>query len=100
MSHELQSSINKATNQFIRKIIEIIADASIQDLFYLSNVKTTTSPPKKKHVQIHPVCSVPGCGRNSFARGKGLCGIHWKAFKARQAKAETNKKRSQQSTIK
>jgi len=43
----------------------------------------STAPAKKKKRKINfPKCSVPGCGKNRYARGNGMCGEHFKAAKA------------------
>jgi hypothetical protein len=41
--------------------------------------KVVKAPAKKKRVvKNYPKCSVPGCGKNRFPRGKGMCGEHYK----------------------
>ena len=40
-----------------------------------------TSANKKRSIN-YPKCSVPGCGKNRYAKGNGLCGEHFKASKA------------------
>ena len=43
--------------------------------------KTVKAPAKKKRHINYPKCSVPGCGKNRYARGNGLCGEHFRASK-------------------
>ena len=40
-----------------------------------------TSANKKRSIN-YPKCSVPGCGKNRYAKGNGMCGEHFKASKA------------------
>jgi len=40
-----------------------------------------TSANKKRSIN-YPKCSVPGCGKNRYARGNGMCGEHYKAAQA------------------
>ena len=40
---------------------------------------TVMAPAKKKRAINFPKCSVPGCGKNRYARGNGMCGAHFKA---------------------
>ncbi|MFA5762946.1 MAG: hypothetical protein WC931_05160 [Bacilli bacterium] len=41
--------------------------------------KAVKAPAKKKRKINYPKCSVPGCGKNRWARGNGMCGEHYKA---------------------
>ena len=41
--------------------------------------KAAKAPARKKRKINYPKCSVPGCGWNRFPRGKGMCGMHYKA---------------------
>jgi len=43
--------------------------------------KTAKTPAKKRRSFNYPKCSVPGCGKNRYARGNGMCGAHFKASK-------------------
>ena len=43
--------------------------------------KAVKAPAKKKRKINFPKCSVPGCGKNRYARGNGMCGDHFKASK-------------------
>ncbi|MFA5762656.1 MAG: hypothetical protein WC931_03665 [Bacilli bacterium] len=43
--------------------------------------KVVKAPAKKKRKINYPKCSVPGCGKNRYARGNGMCGEHFKASK-------------------
>jgi hypothetical protein len=40
-----------------------------------------TSANKKRSIN-YPKCSVPGCGKNRYAKGNGMCGDHFKAAQA------------------
>ena len=41
--------------------------------------KVVKVPVKKKRVvKNYPKCSIPGCGKNRFPCGKGMCGEHYK----------------------
>ena len=44
--------------------------------------KTAITSANKKRSIHYPKCSVPGCGKNRYARGNGMCGEHCKASKA------------------
>ncbi|MCK9461350.1 MAG: hypothetical protein M0R80_17105 [Proteobacteria bacterium] len=45
--------------------------------------KAAKAPARKKRRKInYPKCSVPGCGKNRYARGNGMCGEHFKAAQA------------------
>jgi hypothetical protein len=46
--------------------------------------KTAKAPTRKKRKINYPKCSVPGCGKNRYARGNGMCGKHFKASKAKK----------------
>ncbi|MCK9463722.1 MAG: hypothetical protein M0R80_29230 [Proteobacteria bacterium] len=41
-------------------------------------LKAAKPAKKKRHIN-YPKCSVPGCGKNRYARGGGMCGEHYKA---------------------
>jgi len=43
--------------------------------------KAIKAPAKKKRHINYPKCSVPGCKKNRYARGNGMCGDHFKASK-------------------
>ena len=40
-----------------------------------------TSANKKRSIN-YPKCSVPGCGKNRYSKGNGMCGAHFKAAQA------------------
>lgn len=44
--------------------------------------KADKVPAKKRRKINFPKCSVPGCGKNRYARGNGMCGAHFKASQA------------------
>ena len=44
--------------------------------------KATMTSANKKRSANYPKCSVPGCGKNRYAKGNGMCGAHFKASKA------------------
>jgi hypothetical protein len=41
--------------------------------------KTVKTSANKKRSINFPKCSVPGCGKNRYAKGNGMCGAHFKA---------------------
>jgi hypothetical protein len=43
--------------------------------------KAIKAPAKKRRSFNYPKCSVPGCKKNRYARGNGMCGDHFKASK-------------------
>ena len=40
-----------------------------------------TAANKKRSINF-PKCSVPGCGKNRYSKGNGMCGEHFKAAQA------------------
>ena len=44
--------------------------------------KAAMTSANKKRSANYPKCSVPGCGKNRYAKGNGMCGEHFKASKA------------------
>ena len=99
----LQSAIERAADAFAREIIGAVKGATLQELLAMRDVAVAAPgrkrgrPPKakpgrkpgrpakvaaKKKRKINfPKCSVPGCGKNRYARGNGMCGDHFKASK-------------------
>ena len=41
--------------------------------------KTAKTSANKKRSINYPKCSVPGCGKNRYSKGNGMCGAHFKA---------------------
>ena len=44
--------------------------------------KVAKAATKKKAKINWPKCAVPGCGKNRYSRGNGMCGAHFKAAQA------------------
>ena len=44
--------------------------------------KAIMTSANKKRSANYPKCSVPGCGKNRYSRGNGMCGAHFKAAQA------------------
>jgi hypothetical protein len=44
--------------------------------------KTAMTAANKKRSANYPKCSVPGCGKNRYSKGNGMCGAHFKAAQA------------------
>ena len=44
--------------------------------------KAAKTAANKKRSINYPKCSVPGCGKNRYAKGNGMCGDHFRASKA------------------
>jgi hypothetical protein len=100
----LQSAIENAANAFARTVIAAVKGSTIQELLALRGgaaakpgrkpgrpPKATAKKTTKKAVKTaanrkrsinYPKCSVPGCGKNRYAKGNGMCGEHFKASKA------------------
>jgi len=53
--------------------------------------KATKTPARKRRKINYPKCSVPGCGKNRYARGNGMCGTHFKAAAKRTGKKPVRK---------
>ena len=43
--------------------------------------KAAKTAANKKRSINYPKCSVPGCGKNRYAKGNGMCGEHFRASK-------------------
>jgi len=43
--------------------------------------KVAKTAANKKRSINYPKCSVPGCGKNRYAKGNGMCGEHFRASK-------------------
>jgi hypothetical protein len=91
----LQSAIENAARDLAHTILTAVKGASLQELLALQDgtapkrgrsakaaKKTAKVPAKKKRKINYPKCSVPGCGKNRYARGNGMCGTHFKAAQA------------------
>jgi len=44
--------------------------------------KAAMTSANKKRSANYPKCSVPGCGKNRYSKGNGMCGAHFKAAQA------------------
>ena len=44
--------------------------------------KAAMTSANKKRSAHYPKCSVPGCGKNRYSKGNGMCGAHFKAAQA------------------
>jgi hypothetical protein len=44
-----------------------------------AKAKAVATPAKKKRPVNFPKCSFPGCGKNRYTRGNGMCGEHFRA---------------------
>lgn len=71
----------KASNKVAKKVTKKTAKKITNTASVKKPVKAT-KPTKKKRKINFPKCSVPGCGKNRYARGNGMCGEHFKASKA------------------
>ena len=45
--------------------------------------KAAMTSANKKRSAHYPKCSVPGCGKNRYSKGNGMCGEHFLAAQAR-----------------
>ena len=102
--NKLTQNIELAAQNFAKAIVDLITQASLQELLELQNVKTSrgpgrpakvkaeedieaAKPRKKRKKHDYPKCAHPECNKNKWARGEGFCGEHYKAWKARKIKA-------------
>ena len=44
--------------------------------------KTAMTAANKKRSANYPKCAIPGCGKNRYSKGNGMCGAHFKAAQA------------------
>jgi hypothetical protein len=93
----LANVIEKAADDFARLIVDAVKSATPQEIISMSEATVaiperkrgrpanpdTATPAKKRRKIKFPKCSVPGCGKNRWARGNGMCGEHFKASKMR-----------------
>ena len=89
----LTTTIEQSARAFALSIVTAVKAASLQELLALSDgaPERRGRPPKaaskaraRRKAKIKwPKCKHRGCKRNAWARGKGYCGDHAKAAKAK-----------------
>jgi len=69
-----KNPVRKPAKKFAKKPTKKVA---------MKNAKKAAMTSANKKRSIHyPKCSVPGCGKNRYSKGNGMCGAHFKAAQA------------------
>jgi len=71
---KVKTTVKKTAKKAAKKIAKKAAPKAGQ-------TSAKTSANKKRSIN-YPKCSVPGCCKNRYAKGNGMCGEHFKASKA------------------
>jgi hypothetical protein len=108
---QLEKQIEEAAAQFALQVVEVIKNATLQELIALQDPQGGTSQSKKRGrkpgpkakaaaptkkkvdgrknrvVKNYPKCAYPKCNNNRFPRGQGFCGEHWRQWQEGKIKS-------------
>ncbi|MDD5308623.1 MAG: hypothetical protein PHU25_14995 [Deltaproteobacteria bacterium] len=104
---QLHAAIENAATAFSARIVALVQGATFGEISALhvgtTKAKTGRKPGRPKAATTaakseankmrslnYPKCSVPGCGKNRYAKGNGMCGEH---FRAKQATGQGKTKK-------
>lgn len=92
---DLQQVIDRAAAQFATDVMEAIRSVPLSELLASRPdaapvaakkrgrpAKVQAAKPAKKAKRGYPKCSVSGCKNTMWARGEGMCGMHYKEAQA------------------